>query len=142
MVLVLVVCLLALTSDFFTEVGKQFKVMLRLSSTSSQHGTSETYRDTRGYSIRLESEQDGIFDIVGLNVPIQYVVDRKEIKKFHSSQQVNYASGMFENDARWSWFGQNPASTHNVLMTWGDRGIPKTWRNMNGYGVNTFSFIN
>jgi catalase len=130
------------TSDFFTQVGKQFKVMLRLSSTSSQHGTCETYRDTRGYSIRLESEQDGIFDIVGLNVPIQYVIDRKQIKKFHSSQQVNYASGMLENEERWNWFGQNPGSTHNVLMTWGDRGIPKTWRNMNGYGVNTFSFIN
>jgi catalase len=129
------------TSNIFNKKGNESKVVVRFSSTASQHGTTETLRDTRGFTVRFENE-DGPFDIVGLNFPIQYVIDRSQIREFHNASQVNYFSGIFDNNIRWNWFNNNPGSIHQIMMTWGDRGIPKTWRNMNGYGVNTFSFIN
>ena len=128
-------------AKIFSELGKETEVVVRLSSTTSQHGTSEMFRDTRGFSVRFKGE-DGPFDIVGLNFPIQYVVDRENVLEFHNGSQRNYFSGLYDANIRWMFFSKTPASLHQITMTWSDRGIPKTWRNMNGYGCNTFSFIN
>jgi len=128
-------------AKIFSELGKETEVVVRLSSTTSQHGTSELFRDTRGFSVRFKGE-DGPFDIVGLNVPIQYVVDRENVLHLHNGSQRNYFSGLYEANEKWSLFSKTPESLHKITMVWSDRGIPRTWRNMNGYGCNTFSFIN
>jgi catalase len=128
-------------AKIFSELGKETEVVVRLSSTTSQHGTSEMFRDTRGFSVRFKGE-DGPFDIVGLNVPIQYVVDRENVLPLHNGLQKNYFSGLYDETIKWMFFSKTPESLHKITMVWSDRGIPKTWRNMNGYGCNTFSFIN
>jgi len=129
------------TAKIFSEVGKQTEVVVRLSSTTSQNGTSEMFRDTRGFSVRFLGE-DGPFDIVGLNFPIQYVVDREKVLDFHNGSQRNYFSGIYDQNIRWDFFSKSDQSLHQITMTWSDRGIPSSWRHMNGYGCNTFSFIN
>lgn len=129
------------TAKIFESIGKTTEVVVRLSSTTSQHGTSEMFRDTRGFSVRFMGE-DGPFDIVGLNFPIQYVVDREKVLDFHNGSQRNYFSGIYDQNIRWDFFSKSDQSLHQITMTWSDRGIPSSWRNMNGYGCNTFSFIN
>lgn len=121
--------------------NKEVNALIRFSSTASQHGTPEGYRDTRGFSVRLFDDKE-IFDIVGLNFPINYNVDRDGLKDFHSSQQRSYNSGIVDLNYRWDWFSKHPGSLHQISMTWSERGIPLSWRHMNGYGVNTLSFIN
>lgn len=129
------------SAKIFSEVGKETEVVVRLSSTTSQHGTSELFRDTRGFSVRFKGE-DGPFDIVGLNFPIQYVTDREKVLEFHNGSQRNYFSGIYDQNIRWGFFANSDQSLHQITMTWSDRGIPSSWRKMNGYGCNTFSFIN
>src|SRR6185312_4787095 len=36
----------------------------------------------------------------------------------------------------------SPESAHQVTWLMGDRGIPRTWRNMNGYSSHTYLWVN
>lgn len=42
----------------------------------------------------------------------------------------------------WDYWSLNPESLHQVMILMSDRGTPYSYRNMNGYGSHTFSFIN
>jgi catalase len=42
----------------------------------------------------------------------------------------------------WDFWSMLPEALHQVTITMGDRGIPLSYRNMNGYGSHTYSFIN
>jgi catalase len=43
---------------------------------------------------------------------------------------------------QWDFWTSNPESAHQVTYLMGERGLPRTWRNMNGYGSHTFMWIN
>lgn len=42
----------------------------------------------------------------------------------------------------WDFWSLSPESLHQVMILMSDRGIPKTLRNMHGFGSHTYSFIN
>jgi catalase len=43
---------------------------------------------------------------------------------------------------KWDFWTLSPESAHQVAWLFGDRGIPRTWRHMNGYGSHIYSWIN
>ena len=43
---------------------------------------------------------------------------------------------------QWDFWSLNPESAHQVTYLMGDRGIPKTFRHMNGYGSHTYMWVN
>lgn len=42
----------------------------------------------------------------------------------------------------WDFISLRPESIHTTLMMFADRGIPKSYRKMHGYSVNTYAFVN
>jgi len=42
----------------------------------------------------------------------------------------------------WDYLSQNPESIHQVMILFGDRGVPDGYRGMNGYSGHTFKFVN
>ncbi|KAK6355633.1 catalase A [Orbilia javanica] len=42
----------------------------------------------------------------------------------------------------WDYLSQNPEAVHQVMILFGDRGIPDGYRHMNGYSGHTLKFIN
>jgi catalase len=43
---------------------------------------------------------------------------------------------------QWDFWTSNPESAHQVTYLMGERGLPRTWRRMNGYGSHTFMWFN
>jgi catalase len=43
---------------------------------------------------------------------------------------------------QWDFWTLSPESAHQVTYLMGDRGIPNTWRHMNGYSSHTYSWLN
>lgn len=43
---------------------------------------------------------------------------------------------------QWDFWTFNPESVHQVTYLMGDRGIPRTYRHMNGYGSHTYMWVN
>lgn len=121
--------------------GVKTPLVVRFSTVAGEQGSPDTWRDPRGFAIKLYTSQ-GNYDIVGNNTPVFFVRDPMKFGHFIRSQKRLPDSGMRDNDMQWDFWTLSPESTHQVTYLMGDRGIPRTYRYMNGYGSHTFSWVN
>jgi catalase len=126
---------------FLSKVGKRTPVFFRFSTVAGELGAADTQRDPRGFAGKFYTE-DGNYDLVGNNTPVFFIRDASQFSDFIHSQKRMPDSGLRSNDAQWDFWTLTPASAHQVTILFSDRGIPRTWRNMNGYSSHTYSWIN
>ncbi|MGV0735141.1 catalase [Mycobacterium syngnathidarum] len=115
--------------------------LIRFSTVAGERGSPDTWRDPRGFSLRFYTTE-GNLDIVGNNTPVFFLRDGLKFQHFIRSQKRRADTGMRDNDMQWDYFTLSPETAHQVAWLFGDRGIPRTWRHMNGYGSHTYSWIN
>src|SRR6201999_586259 len=128
-------------ADFLSEVGKKTPVFLRFSSVAGELGSPDTQRDPRGFALKFYT-QEGNYDMVGNNTPIFFIRDPSKFSDFIHSQKRRADNHLRDNNMQWDFWTLSPESAHQVTWLMGDRGIPRTWRNMNGSYSHTFSWIN
>jgi catalase len=116
-------------------------MLARFSTVAGESGGPDTWRDVRGFSLKFYSTE-GNYDLVGNNTPVFFVRDTMKFPHFIRSQKRLPDSGLRDNHMQWDFWTQNPESAHQVTYLMGDRGLPRTWRNMNGYGSHTYMWIN
>lgn len=121
--------------------GASSEAAVRFSTVAGERGSPDTWRDPRGFSVRLYTE-DGNFDMVGNNTPIFFIRDPLKFQHFIRSQKRRADNGLRDHDMQWDFWTLSPESAHQVTYLMGDRGIPKNWREMNGYGSHTYMLIN
>ncbi len=129
------------TKADFLQPGKRTEVLARFSSVAPESGGADTQRDPRGFALKFYTEQ-GNYDLVGNNTPVFFVKDPMKFQDFIRSQKRLPDSGLRSNDMQWDFWTLSPESAHPVTWLMGDRGLPKSWRHMNGYGSHTFQWIN
>jgi len=125
----------------FLRKGNRTDVLVRFSKVAGENGSDDTVRDPRGFAIKFYTEQ-GNYDLVGNNTPVFFVRDPQKFQDFIHSQKRRADSHVRDNNMQWDYWSLSPESAHQVTILMGDRGIPKTWRNMNGYGSHTFLWTN
>jgi catalase len=108
---------------------------------AGEQGSPDTWRDPRGFALKFYTTE-GNLDIVGNNTPVFFIRDPMKFQHFIRSQKRRADSGLRDNDMQWDFWTLSPESAHMVTWLMGDRGIPRTWRHMNGYGSHTYSWIN
>ncbi len=121
--------------------GAKADVLVRFSTVAGERGSPDTWRDPRGFSVKMYTE-DGNFDMVGNNTPIFFVRDPIKFQQFIRSQKRRADNDMRDHDMQWDFWTLSPESAHQVTYLMGDRGIPKNWREMNGYSSHTYSLVN
>ncbi|MFD9207881.1 catalase [Streptomyces sioyaensis] len=127
-------------ADLF-QPGKTTEMLARFSTVAGEQGSPDTWRDPRGFALKFYSEY-GNYDLVGNNTPIFFVRDTIKFQDFIRSQKRRPGSGLRDHDMQWDFWTLSPESAHMVTWLMGDRGIPKTYRHMNGYGSHTYMWIN
>ncbi|WP_326598910.1 catalase [Streptomyces sp. NBC_01803] len=128
-------------AKFLSEVGKQTEVFLRFSTVAGNLGAADAVRDPRGFAIKFYTEE-GNYDLVGNNTPVFFIKDAIKFPDFIHTQKRDPYTGSQEADNVWDFWGLSPESTHQVTWLFGDRGIPASYRHMNGYGSHTFQWTN
>ena len=121
--------------------GTSTDALVRFSTVAGERGSPDTWRDPRGFAVKLYTS-DGNLDIVGNNTPVFFVRDPMKFQHFIRSQKRRQASGLRDHDMQWDFWTLSPESAHQVTWLMGDRGIPRTWRQMNGYSSHTYSWAN
>ncbi|WP_447790852.1 catalase [Pseudomonas farris] len=121
--------------------GCSTETLVRFSTVAGESGSPDTWRDVRGFSMRFYTEE-GNYDLVGNNTPIFFVRDPIKFPHFIRSQRRLPDSGLRDNHMQWDFWTHNPETAHQVAYLMGDRGLPQTWRHMNGYGSHTYMWIN
>ena len=121
--------------------GTRTDMLARFSTVAGEQGSPDTWRDPRGFALKFYTSE-GNWDLVGNNTPVFFVRDSMKFPHFIRSQKRRGASGLRDNDMQWDFWTLNPESAHQVTWLMGDRGIPRSWRHMQGYGSHTYLWIN
>ncbi|MCC2279082.1 catalase [Streptomyces sp. ET3-23] len=128
-------------AKFLSEVGKQTETFLRFSTVAGNLGSADAVRDPRGFALKFYTEE-GNYDLVGNNTPVFFIKDAIKFPDFIHTQKRDPYTGSQEADNVWDFWGLSPESTHQVTWLFGDRGIPASYRHMNGYGSHTYQWNN
>jgi catalase len=128
-------------ASIFSKVGKQTEVFTRFSTVAGERGAADAERDVRGFAVKFYTDE-GNWDMVGNNTPVFFVRDPYKFQNFIHTQKRDPKTNVREMDMQWDFWSQCPESLHQVTILFSDRGLPVSYRNINGYGSHTYSFIN
>jgi catalase len=132
-------------ADFLSDPDKITPVFVRFSTVQGGAGSADTVRDIRGFATKFYTEE-GIFDLVGNNTPIFFIQDALKFPDFvHAVKpEPHWAlpQGQSAHDTFWDYVSLQPETLHNVMWAMSDRGIPRSYRTMEGFGIHTFRLIN
>ena len=129
------------TKASFLRKGARTDVFARFSTVAGELGSADTVRDPRGFSLKFYTDE-GNYDMVGNNTPVFFVRDPSKFSDFIHSQKRRADTHTRDNNMQWDFWSLSPESAHMVTWLMGDRGIPRTWRNMNGYSSHTYMWVN
>jgi catalase len=121
--------------------GVKTDTLIRFSTVAGERGSPDTWRDPRGFALKFYTSE-GNFDLVGNNTPVFFLRDPLKFQHFIRSQKRRADSDLRDHDMQWDFWSLSPESAHQVTWLMGDRGIPKTWRHMNGYSSHTYMWVN
>ncbi|MES2746666.1 MAG: catalase, partial [Bdellovibrionota bacterium] len=129
----------------FSEKGKRTPVFLRFSTVVGERGSPDTARDVRGFAVKFYTE-DGNWDLVGNNIPVFFIQDAMKFPDLIHAAKPEPNNAMPQaataHDTFWDFVSLMPESTHMLMWAMSDRGIPRSYRMMEGFGVHTFRLIN
>src|SRR5713226_711366 len=116
-------------------------MMARFSTVAGERGSPDTWRDPRGFALKFYTTE-GNYDMVGNDVPVFFIRDPMKFQHFIRSQKRRADNNLRDHDMQWDFWTLSPESAHMVTWLMGDRGIPRTWRHMNGYSSHTHMWVN
>lgn len=132
-------------ASFLTHPDKPTPVFVRFSTVQGGAGSADTVRDIRGFATKFYTDE-GIFDLVGNNTPVFFLQDAMKFPDFvHAVKpEPHWAipQGGSAHDTFWDYVSLQPETLHNVMWAMSDRGLPRSLRTMEGFGIHTFRLIN
>ncbi|MDR1615372.1 MAG: catalase [Campylobacteraceae bacterium] len=121
--------------------GEKTRVLIRFSTVAGERGAADAERDVRGFALKFYTKE-GNWDLVGNNTPVFFVRDAYKFPDFIHTQKRHPHSNLRSSTAAWDFWSLSPESIHQVTILMSDRGIPKSFRHMHGFGSHTYSLIN
>ncbi|MCW3464091.1 catalase [Chitinophaga nivalis] len=128
-------------AKIFNKIGKQTRMMARFSTVGGEKGSADAERDPRGFALKFYTE-DGNWDLVGNNTPVFFIKDPKKFSDFIHTQKRDPRTNCKSPTMMWDFWSLNPESLHQVMTLMSNRGTPRSYRHMHGFGSHTFSFLN
>ena len=126
---------------FLSQVGKQTDLLVRFSTVGGEKGSSDTARDPRGFAIKFYTEE-GNYDMVGNNTPVFFIRDPVKFPDFVHSQKRDPRNNLKSDDMVWDFWNHTPEALHQITILFSSRGVPQSYRHMNGYSSHTFVWVN
>ena len=129
----------------FSEAGKVTPVFVRFSTVAGERGSKDTARDVRGFAVKFYTDE-GNWDLVGNNMPVFFIQDAMKFPDLVHAVKPEPHNAIPQaasaHDTFWDFVSLMPESTHTLMWVMSDRGIPRSLRMMQGFGVHTFRLVN
>ncbi|MDB4974376.1 MAG: Catalase [Myxococcaceae bacterium] len=133
------------SADIFQRKGEKTPVFTRFSTVAGGAGSVDTPRDVRGFAVKFYTKA-GNWDLVGNNIPVFFIQDAIKFPDLVHSVKMEadrgYPQAASAHDTFWDFVSLMPESTHMLLWAMSDRTLPRTLRNMEGFGIHTFRLVN
>ena len=131
----------AFTKAALFQPGTRTRMTIRFSTVAGERGSPDLWRDLRGVAMKFYTTE-GNYDMVGNNTPVFFIRDPIHFQNFIRSQKRRQDNNLRSNDMQWDFWSLLPETAHQVVWLMGDRGLPKSWRQMNAYSSHTYMWIN
>ncbi len=128
-------------AKIFSEIGKKTELFVRFSTVAGERGAADAERDIRGFAIKFYTEE-GNWDIVGNNTPVFFFRDPLRFPGLNHAVKRDPRTNLRSATNNWDFWTSIPEAIHQITITMSDRGIPLSYRHMNGYGCHTFAMYN
>jgi catalase len=128
-------------AKIFSEIGKGTDLFVRFSTVAGERGAADAERDIRGFAMKFYTEE-GNWDLVGNNTPVFFLKDPLKFPDLNHAVKRDPRTNLRSAKNNWDFWTLLPEALHQVTITMSDRGIPLSYRHMNGYGSHTYSLIN
>ena len=128
-------------SKMFSEIGKKTEMFVRFSTVAGERGAADAERDIRGFAMKFYTEE-GNWDLVGNNTPVFFLKDPLKFPDLNHAVKRDPRTNLRSSMNNWDFWTNLPEAIHQITITMSERGIPLSYRHMNGYGSHTFGFIN
>ena len=129
----------------FQAAGKITPVFTRFSTVAGERGSADTARDIRGFAVKFYTDE-GNWDLVGNNIPVFFIQDAMKFPDLVHAVKPEPHHGMPQaasaHDTFWDFASLMPETIHTLMWVMSDRGIPRSLRMMQGFGVHTFRLVN
>ena len=125
----------------FSKIGKKTDLFARFSTVAGERGAADAERDIRGFAIKFYTEE-GNWDLVGNNTPVFFLKDPLKFPDLNHAVKRDPRTNLRSAKNNWDFWTLLPEALHQVTITMSDRGIPYSYRHMDGFGSHTFSLIN
>lgn len=128
-------------AKLFAERGKRTDVAVRFSTVIGGRDSAETARDPRGFAVKFYTE-DGNWDLVGNNLAVFFIRDAIKFPDVIHALKPDPVTFRQEPNRIFDFMSQTPESMHMLMNLFSPRGIPADYRHMQGFGVNTYRWVN
>ncbi|WP_017604007.1 catalase [Nocardiopsis alkaliphila] len=128
-------------AKLFQGAGKRTDIALRFSTVIGGRDSSECARDPRGFAIKFYTE-DGNWDLVGNNLAIFFIRDAIKFPDVIHALKPDPVTFRQEPNRIFDFMSQSPESMHMIINLFSPRGIPANYRHQQGFGVNTYKWVN
>jgi catalase len=128
-------------AKLFGGIGKKTEMFVRFSTVAGERGAADAERDIRGFAMKFYTEQ-GNWDLVGNNTPVFFMRDPLKFPDLNHAIKRDPRTGLRNANSNWDFWSSLPEALHQVTVVMSERGIPRTFRHMHGFGSHTYSLIN
>lgn len=128
-------------AKFLQDPQKKTPVFVRFSTVVGSKGSADTVRDPRGFAVKFYTEE-GNYDLVGNNLPVFFIRDAIKFPDMVHAFKPAPNSNIPDDNRFWDFISLTPESTHMIIWLFSDRGTIKSYRKMEGFGVNTYKWVN
>ncbi len=128
-------------AKMFSQIGKKTELFARFSTVAGERGAADAERDIRGFALKFYTEE-GNWDMVGNNTPVFFLRDPRKFPDLNKAVKRDPRTNMRSALNNWDFWTLLPEALHQITIVMSDRGIPKSYRHMHGFGSHTYSFIN
>ena len=132
------------SADLFQKKGQRTEVFTRFSTVAGGAGSVDTPRDVRGFAVKFYTKE-GNWDLVGNNIPVFFIQDAIKFPDLIHAAKMEadrgYPQAATAHDTFWDFISLMPEATHMAMWIMSDRTLPRTFANMEGFGIHTFRFV-
>lgn len=132
-------------ADIFQRAGEKTPAFVRFSTVAGSKGSVDLARDVRGFAVKLYTKE-GNWDLVGNNIPVFFIQDAIRfpdlVHAVKEEPDCAFPQAQSAHDNFWDFISLTPESMHMIMWVMSDRGLPRSFRFMEGFGVHTFRLVN
>ena len=128
-------------AKFLQNPDEKTPVFVRFSTVIGSKGSADTARDPRGFAVKFYTK-DGNYDLAGNDIPVFFIRDAIKFPDLIHALKPAPDTNIIDQNRVWDFFSSMPETTHMITWVYSDRGTIKSYRRIEGFGVNTYIWLN